>query len=148
MTKQLNIPKELVIFTDGGSRGNPGPAACAFVACDSKREVVFESGFTLGVQTNNEAEYQGVIHALSWLQELSTSNSTPVDSVTWKLDSKLVVEQLSRRWKIKEQRLRDLAQECWSKLSKLSIKTNFVHVPREQNALADALLNKVLDSAP
>ena len=134
----------LIIFTDGGSRGNPGPAACAFIA-QLEGKTVFQDTKALGTQTNNDAEYAGFLLSLEWLnaQEQLVEN---YQNITWKLDSKLVVEQLNKRWKIKEPRMREYASQCWELLSSLSIPTNIVHVPREENALADALLNQTLDN--
>ncbi len=138
-------PTTVVINTDGGSRGNPGAAACAFVVFDEREElpgkIIFQQGVALGIQTNNEAEYQGVRHALLWIKEVGQK----FEKITWKLDSKLVVEQLSRRWKIKEPRLQDLATECWKLMEECCSKFQFKHVLRDKNALADALLNKTLD---
>ncbi len=133
------------LFTDGGSRGNPGPAACAFVVQEGTT-VVSQGSKLLGVMTNNEAEYQGFLLSLKWLIAALQTNTT-YTRAEWQLDSKLVVEQLNRRWKIKEPRMRLLASECWKSLNSLSIPYSISHIPREKNALADALLNQTLDSA-
>lgn len=135
---------QLTIFTDGGSRGNPGPAACAFIA-RANGELVHQGTKALGTQTNNDAEYSGFILSLEWLESVQNI-ATTYESVTWKLDSKLVVEQLNKRWKIKEPRMREYAATCWKLLSALPVSTTIVHVPREENALADALLNQTLDN--
>ncbi|NCN82979.1 MAG: ribonuclease HI family protein [Candidatus Pacebacteria bacterium] len=135
---------KLTLFSDGGARGNPGPAAVG-VVCFNDKSVVFEFGKYLGETTNNVAEYTAVILGLEQLQK--TLKTLPdVQEITWKLDSKLVVEQLARRWKIKEPRLRNLAQQCWQLLAQLSLPCNFQHVPREENAHADALVNTTLDA--
>lgn len=140
---------QIVIFTDGGSRGNPGPAAIGiFVTTqntpEETPEVVYQQGSFLGQSTNNEAEYEAILQSLTWLTAyLST---TSAENVTWKLDSKLVVEQLNKNWKIKEDRLRLKAQECWQLLSALSVPYSLTHVPREQNKEADRLVNQALDS--
>lgn len=138
----------LVINTDGGSRGNPGKAACAFVVMGDGMPL-HEQSKTLGLATNNEAEYAGFIESIKWLVTYSEHAAQKPKSVIWQLDSKLVVEQLNRRWKIKEQRLRELANCCWQQLRILetqSVDISITYVPREQNALADALLNRALDS--
>ena len=133
----------LEIFTDGGSRGNPGSAACAFVVVLGGATI--DQGATaLGTLTNNEAEYQGFLLSLDWLKKYKQSQT--VEAVSWKLDSKLVVEQLNHRWKIKEPRMRLLAQTCWSELTALELPHTISHVPREQNTRADALLNQTLDT--
>ncbi len=134
---------QLEIFTDGGSRGNPGPAACAFIVYDpQKQEVIFEGTDALGIATNNEAEYQGFIASLKWLLAQDMSDTT----VTWKLDSLLVVQQLNRVWKVKDARMQEFAQTAQTLLKKSPYRYAIVHVPREQNKRADALLNKTLDS--
>lgn len=134
----------LHIFTDGGSRGNPGAAACAFVV-QREEQIVDQGTSSLGVMTNNEAEYHGFLLSLRWLQNALTKEMV-ITTITWKLDSKLVVEQLNRRWKIKEPRMMVLATECWAILTTLTTPFSIQHVVREQNVFADALLNKTLDS--
>ena len=134
---------QIQIFTDGGSRGNPGQAACAFVVAQAGT-TIDQGTKALGVMTNNEAEYHGFLLSLEWLLEQSAKNAD-YSQATWQLDSKLVVEQLNRRWKIKEPRMRQLAQDCWAQLAKLSLPYSIQHIPREKNALADALLNQTLD---
>lgn len=135
---------QLTIFTDGGSRGNPGPAACAFIA-QVDGTTIHQGTKALGSQTNNDAEYSGFILSLEWLQSQEEIGKT-YERIAWKLDSKLVVEQLNRRWKIKEPRMRGYAATCWKLLASLSVPTTITHVPREENALADALLNQTLDN--
>lgn len=136
--------KKLIIHTDGGSRGNPGKAAVGVVVSDGDQKI-FESFKTIGVATNNEAEYGAVLVALDWLLS-SSGSSDEAAEVEFLLDSKLVVEQLNKKWKIKEPRLADLAQKCWQKISSLPHRVSFKHIPREQNAEADALVNKALDA--
>lgn len=129
------------INTDGGSRGNPGKSACAFVVVDESANLVFQQGLFLGIKTNNEAEYLGVLSSLKWLKTASFLPS----QLVYRLDSKLVVEQLSGRWKIKDARMKILCQECLALLKELALPVEFIHVPREDNVLADALVNQVLD---
>lgn len=137
---------ELIINTDGGSRGNPGPAALGVTVRDASGQVVYERGEVLGTATNNEAEYHAVLHSLTWLQT-QLAAQPDVIKVTWKLDSKLVVEQLLKHWKIKEPRMLALAQQCWAILTQLKIATHFQHVPRAENKRADELVNQALDAA-
>jgi ribonuclease HI len=132
---------QYVIHTDGGSRGNPGPGAigvCVLV----ESEVVHEAAECIGSVTNNEAEYQALLASIMWVLE----HQEKATSVVWKLDSKLVIEQVNRNWKIKEPRLRLFAEQCWEALQKLSLPYQIMYVPRAQNACADALVNKALDS--
>lgn len=135
---------QIEIFTDGGSRGNPGAAAIGVVVKNGV-EVLYEAGKTIGVATNNEAEYQAILLSLEWLK--TTDLAPQIQTITWKLDSKLVVEQLNKRWKIKEPRMREFAQKAWLDLGMLPITFKITHIPREQNAAADALVNQALDAA-
>ncbi|PIR61605.1 MAG: ribonuclease H [Candidatus Pacebacteria bacterium CG_4_10_14_0_8_um_filter_43_12] len=134
----------LVINTDGGSRGNPGAAAIGILIClEGKPSIKLKQA--IGIATNNEAEYTAVLTALNWL--LSKSTKLQPTQITWKLDSKLVVEQLSRKWKIKDDRMYALADRCWQKLSQLPCPSHFVHIPREENKAADKLVNQALDES-
>lgn len=133
----------ITIHTDGGSRGNPGAAAIGVVALESD-SVIGEIKETIGTATNNEAEYAAFIVSAEWL--LSFAQLDEVTQVTWKLDSKLVVEQLNKNWKIKEPRMKDLAEKAWALLSQLNISYTILYVPRAQNAAADALVNQALDA--
>jgi len=134
----------LSIYTDGGSRGNPGPSASAFVVYDSQNQIVFEQGRYIGITTNNQAEYQAVLFALTWL---STSQYT-TSQVTFYLDSLLVASQLNGTYKIKDENLKKIYLEINNMIrnSKLEI-VNFVHIPRAQNSRADFIVNQTLDSS-
>ena len=132
----------LTIHTDGGSRGNPGAAATGVVML-LNNEVILDQGKYLGVQTNNEAEYQAVIHSVELLPEVLKTQH--VSQIIWKLDSMLVVQQLNKIWKIKEPRLASFTTQIWKKLSELSVPYIFTYVPRAENHLADAVVNKILD---
>lgn len=140
------ITKTLRVFCDGGARGNPGPAASAFVAIDEYGRLIHQQGFYLGVTTNNQAEYQAVIEALRWL---STTNHELL-TVNFYLDSQLVVNQLKGEFKIKNQVLKMKKGEVENLLDQLGqLKIiNFSFVPREQNSAADLLVNQTLDEAP
>ena len=107
-------------------------------------ETVFEIGKKIGIATNNDAEYQAFLCSLEWLVQ---QPSGTIDSVSWKLDSKLVVEQLNKKWKIKEPRIQKYAQECWKHLNALSYPFTITHVLREKNKRADFLVNEALDQA-
>ncbi len=131
------------IFTDGGSRGNPGQAACAFSIQFGDVELFYQSHF-LGVKTNNEAEYWGLINSIEFVLDQS-NYSTPPSSYAWNLDSKLVVEQTLGNWKIKEARLRPLVEKAQDLLSQLPGEFTVQHIPREKNARADRLVNECLD---
>ena len=127
-----------MIEADGGSRGNPGPAAYGAVLKDAETgEVIAEDGTTIGVATNNVAEYSGLIAGLRLAQEF-----TPGAQVEARLDSKLIVEQMSGRWKIKHPDMRPLAAEA---AALAPAGTTYTWVPREQNQHADRLANEALD---
>lgn len=139
------MPSEsLTIFTDGGARGNPGPAASAFVVLDSGGHILAEQGNFIGLTTNNVAEYRGLIFALDWLADYSLTY--PINHLTFKLDSLLVVNQLNGLYKVKEPTLRTLYQSTCSSLVKLKIPYLIAHVPRSQNSRADFFVNQTLDS--
>ncbi|KKS04473.1 MAG: Ribonuclease HI [Candidatus Woesebacteria bacterium GW2011_GWA1_41_7] len=132
----------LIIHTDGGSRGNPGPAACAFVA-ELDGKVLAEKSKYLDITTNNIAEYQGVLLALDWLLENSKSFKTT--EVIFFLDSELVVKQLTGFYRVKKPELQTLNLIIKKKIEEISIKVNFQNIPREQNKEADRLVNEELD---
>ncbi len=133
--------RHLVVEADGGSRGNPGPAAYGAVVLDGRTgEVLVELADYLGIQTNNVAEYEGVTAGLAAAREID-----PEAQVEARLDSKLVVEQLSGGWAIKNAKLRELALRA--KALAPADQVRFTWVPRAQNKRADALANQSLDAA-
>ncbi len=135
----------LHIFTDGGSRSNPGKAASAFVVYDQENKIVAKSAAYLGIATNNQAEYQAVILAFKWLKENKNSLST-INNVDFFLDSELVVKQLKGVYKIKDKKLIELSTEVKHMQKELLFKVNFTAVRREQNKIADQLVNECLDA--
>ena len=135
--------EELIIHTDGGSRGNPGPAASGFVVEMGGKEVYKGSKY-LGKQTNNVAEYSAVIIALEWL---SLSPFTAhCSQITFFLDSELVVKQINGIYKVKDETLKILVAKIIEMLKMYSVKVTFKNVPREQNKEADLLVNQELDN--
>lgn len=137
--------EEIQINTDGGSRGNPGPAAIGVYA-QSEGQVIFKISEFVGHATNNYAEYQAVIYALEHL----SANNIQSQKVSFVLDSELVVRQLNGIYRIKDPNLQILNSRIRSLISQL-IKTKnitlvtFTHVKRESNKEADALVNLALD---
>lgn len=130
--------RAVVIKADGGSRGNPGPSAYGAVLLDAETgEVIAEDGSTIGVATNNVAEYSGLIAGLKLAEEFA-----PGADIEVRMDSKLVVEQMSGNWKIKHPDMVPLAMEA-HRLAPFG--TTYVWVPREQNKHADRLANEALD---
>jgi probable phosphoglycerate mutase len=131
----------VVVEADGGSRGNPGPAGYGAVVIEAATgQVLLERYASLGITTNNVAEYTGLIAGLRAALEL---NATQVDV---RMDSKLVVEQMSGRWQIKNPGLRPLAAEAAALVTRFAAVT-FEWIPRERNKAADALANRAMDEA-
>lgn len=134
-------PERLVVCADGGARGNPGPAAYGALVLDAKTgEVLNQEGLTLGSTTNNVAEYSGLIAGLEMARAIN-----PRAAIDVRMDSKLVVEQMSGRWKIKHPGMKELAARAQSLRP---ARVTWTWVPRAQNRAADALVNKALDGAP
>ena len=135
---------KLVIEADGGSRGNPGPAGYGAVVIDAESdEVLAECSEGLGVTTNNVAEYQGLIAGLRAAVSLASGGA--VSEAEVRMDSKLVVEQMSGRWKIKHPALQPLALEA-SRLVRQLGPVRFTWVPRARNKRADRLANLAMDA--
>ncbi len=131
--------KEIKIYTDGGSRGNPGPAACAFVIYEND-QILFEKSLFIGTTTNNVAEYSGVLSAIDWCL---MSNVECL--ISFYLDSELVVKQMKGEYRIKDERLKILYDKIKSSIINHQLSIKFNHVPRAQNARADYLVNQELD---
>jgi ribonuclease HI len=131
---------KLIVHVDGGSRGNPGPAAGAAVLSTPDGEVVGEAMETLGVATNNVAEYRGLLLGLRKAAELG---ATEVDVVN---DSELVAKQINGEYKVKHADMKPLHAEALAALGGFA-SWSVRSVPRAQNADADALVNQALDSA-
>jgi len=127
-----------IINTDGGARGNPGPSAIGVVIRDTKGNVVFQAGKYIGETTNNQAEYQAVVFAFEKALELGATE------LEFKLDSELVVKQLTGEYKVKNQDLAQQFLKIWNLQNKF-IKVSYKHVYREANKEADELVNKALD---
>jgi len=131
---------KLIIEADGGSRGNPGPAAYGCLVKDAQtNEVLFKEGKTLGITTNNVAEYSGFVAALAAAHEID-----PNAQIEVRMDSKLVVEQMSGNWKIKHENMKGLVEKARNAFAQSQVK--YVWVPREDNLAADTLLNIALDA--
>jgi broad specificity phosphatase PhoE/ribonuclease HI len=134
------VRSSVVVEADGGSRGNPGEAAYGAVLMDATTgEVIAERAEAIGIATNNVAEYRGLIAGLELYNE-----HTPEAELEVRMDSKLVVEQMSGNWKIKHPDMKPLALAA-NRLAPFG--TTFRWIPREQNKHADALLNAALDTA-
>lgn len=129
----------LIVEADGASRGNPGAAAGGAVVLDPETgQVVARAGVLCGHASNNVAEYRGMIEGLDIALAMA-----PAGSVHVRMDSKLVVEQMSGRWKIKHPDMQDLARAARELIGSRSV--TFEWIPREENARADAAANVALD---
>lgn len=134
--------ESLILFSDGGSRGNPGPAACSFIV-EKNGKIIFSQSKYLEVQTNNVAEYFGVLLALKWLVKYCDKNLT--DQVIFNLDSLLIANQLNGIYKIKNENLKTFYLDIKELEKKTKTKIIYKHVYREKNKMADFLVNKCLD---
>jgi ribonuclease HI len=129
------------IYTDGGSRGNPGPAGAGGVIYNSENKIVHELSEYLGINTNNYAEYKGIILTLKKAIELNINTS----EINVFMDSKLVVNQINGQWKVKHPNIIPLHKEL-SELLKSFEKITFKHIYRNLNTKADSLANMAMDS--
>ncbi|HEY3338976.1 MAG TPA: reverse transcriptase-like protein [Propionicimonas sp.] len=133
--------RTLIVEGDGGSRGNPGPAAYGALVRDAATgEVLNSEGLTLGVTTNNVAEYSALVAGLEMAHAID-----PHAAVDVRLDSKLVIEQMAGRWKVKHPAMKPLFDKA-RRLAPAAV--TWTWVPREQNKAADALVNAALDGHP
>ena len=136
----MTVSRRVIVEADGGSRGNPGDAAYGALIRDADTgEIIAEHAECIGIATNNVAEYRGLIAGLELVAE-----HTPHAEVEVRMDSKLVIEQMAGRWKVKHPDMRPLAVQAQG-LAPFG--TEWTWVPRAENSAADALLNDVLDAA-
>jgi len=129
----------VVVYSDGGSRGNPGPSAAGYIVLNARQEVIAEGGEYLGITTNNQAEYQGVRLGLEKAIELGFKK------VDFKLDSMLVVNQMKGIYKIKNRELWPINERIRMLMTQFD-RVTFTHVNRQFNQLADGMVNKTLDA--
>ena len=130
--------EKIKLYTDGGARGNPGPAGIGAVIFDEKENVIAEVSKYIGEATNNQAEYRALIAGLTKAKELG------VLELEVFLDSELVVKQINREYRVKDQHLAPLFLEVYN-ISLGFKKIVFKHIRREKNELADKLVNQALD---
>ena len=137
--------EKIIIYTDGGSRGNPGPAGMGVVIANEKGKMMKEYSGFLGVKTNNEAEYEAVIFGLKKIKALLGKEKIKNTEIEFRLDSQLIARQLNGEYKIEEERLLPLFIKIWNlKIDFGPIK--FSEIPREQNKEADRLTNEAMDN--
>lgn len=143
-TNRVSFMNKIIVYTDGGARGNPGPAAIGVVIKDTSGRTTKSYGKTIGEATNNEAEYRAVIFALEKVRALFGREKIGDFELGVLMDSELVVKQLSGEYKIEEERLFPLFIKVWNLKMDFG-EINFKHVPREKNREADRLVNEALD---
>lgn len=136
--------EKLVVYTDGGARGNPGPAALGVVIQDAKGHTLKKYGERLGIKTNNEAEYEAVISALQKIKALYGKEKTKKMQIGIRMDSEFVAKQLNGVYKVEEARLFPLFIKIWNLKMDFG-KISFTHVPRANNKEADRMVNEALD---
>ena len=134
---------KFIIYTDGASKGNPGPAAIGVVICDKNGKVLKEYAKDIGEATNNEAEYQAVILALKKIKLLYGKKRAKESEVEIRSDSQLLVSQLNGKYKILDEKIQKLFIEVWNLQTEFK-KVVFKLIPREENKLADRAANKPL----
>ncbi len=137
--------KKIIIYTDGGSRGNPGPAATGAVFCNEKGQIIKKYSNFLGETTNNEAEYKAVIFALEKFKALFGKKLAALTEIEVRSDSELLIRQLNGEYKTLEPNIQSLFLTIWN--LKIDFKkVKFKLISREKNKEADRLVNEVLDS--
>lgn len=138
VTDDLSTSKSIIAYSDGGSRGNPGPSASGYVLMQESGDVIAEGGEYLGITTNNVAEYTAVLQGLLRARELGYAE------VDYRMDSQLVANQLNGIYKIKHPDLAVIYQKIQQVVSEFN-HVSFSHVRREYNKLADGVVNRILD---
>ena len=138
--------KKVIVYTDGGSRGNPGNAAIGVVFCNENGEVIKKFGEYLGDNlTNNDAEYHAVIFALKKFKAVFGKDSAKETELEIRSDSELLVNQMSGRYKVENEKIQKFFIEIWNlKIDFAGVK--FVAIGREKNKEADAMVNQALDA--
>ena len=135
--------KNLIIYTDGASRGNPGNAGIGVVIYDDEGNELEKYKKFIGQQTNNVAEYTALVESLNLLESRSLNGS----KIIFYCDSNLLVNQISGNFIIRNEGLRKLSLEFWRIVKKLGLEFDIIHIPREKNKVADKLANEAIDEA-
>lgn len=141
----METHRKIIIYTDGGSRGNPGPAALGVVIKDEKGITLKSYGEALGVRTNNEAEYEAIAFGLKKAKQLFGSDKLKHMEIEIRMDSQLAQRQLSGKYKVENEKI----FPAFIKIHNFQVEhgsLTFVHVPREQNRDADRMVNEALDA--
>jgi ribonuclease HI len=137
--------QNIFVYTDGGARGNPGPAAIGVYIENEKGEKLYGLGKKIGETTNNVAEYSAIIEAYNWLL-LNRESLGENSKIYFYMDSLLAYSHIKKIYKIKNENLRQLVFTIWEKEKQLSLPVSYAHVRREGNTKADFLVNQALDN--
>lgn len=140
MLELEHMGDKIVMYTDGGSRNNPGPAAVG-VFIETLRK---QYGHFIGDKTNNEAEYEALIFGLKKIKQLVGKKKLKNIEAECYLDSEFVTKQMNHEYKVKEKNLQGLFLQAWNLVLDFG-KVTFRHIPREKNIVADKIVNKELD---
>lgn len=132
---------QINVYTDGGSRGNPGPSGYGLVIYNDHQKILFKESKYLGVKTNNEAEYAGLIGALNWINDHKNS----ISQINFFADSQLLVRQVQGLYKVKAEHLKPLFNTVKNFLTQINLPYSFKDIRRESNELADELANEAMD---
>ena len=135
---------ELNIYTDGGSRGNPGISGYGLVIYDEKQKIICKESKFLGIKTNNEAEYLAIIAALDWVKK--NQSFLKINKINFFADSQLMIRQLQGIYKVKAPTLLPLFSRVQQLLIQINISHTFQDIRRELNEFADKLANQAMDS--
>jgi ribonuclease HI len=134
---------QINVFTDGGSRGNPGCSGYGLVIYDDHQKILFKESKYLGTKTNNEAEYSGLIGALTWINK--NQDSLKISEINFHADSQLMIRQLQGIYKVKAPTLLPLFRKAKEIINSISVPIFFKDIRRESNELADELANLAMD---
>lgn len=135
---------KILIFTDGGARGNPGPAALGVYIEDDNKKELARIGKKIGHATNNVAEYSAILEGLSWAVE--NKHKLNIEGINFYMDSQLAYSQLIGLYKVKNEKIREFVFEIRKKEAELAIPIFYAHIPREENKQADYMVNQALDN--
>lgn len=134
---------KITVYTDGGSRGNPGPSGFGVVIYDQDKNILTQISKYIGVKTNNEAEYMALIESLQWLK--SHQHQYHITQVEFYSDSQLLIRQLQGIYKVKAPNIKLLYQQAVNLLDQINLSFTFHDILRESNQLADYLANRAMD---
>ena len=135
---------KISIFTDGGARGNPGPAALGVFIEDENKQELARIGKTIGEATNNVAEYSAILEGLNWA--LKNKEKHNIESISFYMDSQLACSQLTGVFKVKNSKIREFVFEIRQMEAQLKLPIFYAHIPREKNLKADFMVNFALDN--